>query len=240
MELRGFDPQLTNASIAQRMHWAAGRETTRPEDEAYSLLGIFDVNLPLIYGEGRKAFIRLQEEIIRRTTDQSIFAWRLPILSSHRGFGLLASSPRMFADSGNVVAPSDNFSLERPFAVTNNGVEFVAKVYADEADSALKRARDLDVWILKLNCKILLDGDERRPVYISLGSVASTKSNFVRVSCHDLGQKYHSKALQSKGEQRFYVAAFLDPPFLIPPRQSFSPGASSMNLAREYHSSNQH
>jgi hypothetical protein len=43
---------LDSASIAQRMSWAAGRETTRIEDLAYCLLGIFDVNMPLLYGEG--------------------------------------------------------------------------------------------------------------------------------------------------------------------------------------------
>jgi len=58
------------------MCWAAGRNTTREEDKAYCLLGIFDVNMPMIYGEGSGAFIRLQEEILRRTSDLSIFAWQ--------------------------------------------------------------------------------------------------------------------------------------------------------------------
>ena len=54
----------------------AGRQTTREEDIAYSLLGLFDVNMPLLYGEGSvKAFLRLQEEIMKLTEDQSIFAW---------------------------------------------------------------------------------------------------------------------------------------------------------------------
>jgi len=67
---------LRNASIASRMSWAADRETTRVEDMAYSLLGIFNVNMPLLYGESNKAFTRLQEEIIRGSDDQSIFAWQ--------------------------------------------------------------------------------------------------------------------------------------------------------------------
>jgi hypothetical protein len=65
--------------VATRMKWAAGRETTRIEDRAYSLLGVFDVNLPLIYGEGDKAFLRLQEEIVRTSSDTSVFlhdSWR--------------------------------------------------------------------------------------------------------------------------------------------------------------------
>ncbi|KAI0767143.1 heterokaryon incompatibility protein-domain-containing protein, partial [Fomes fomentarius] len=62
-------------SIAQRMSWVAGRETTRIEDEAYCLMGIFDINMPTLYGEGRRAFRRLQEEIMKRTSDTTIFAW---------------------------------------------------------------------------------------------------------------------------------------------------------------------
>ena len=51
-------------SITERMSWAESRETTREEDKAYSLLSIFDVNMPLIYGEGQeKALKRLREEI---------------------------------------------------------------------------------------------------------------------------------------------------------------------------------
>ncbi|KIM66406.1 hypothetical protein SCLCIDRAFT_58717, partial [Scleroderma citrinum Foug A] len=61
--------------IAQIMSWAANRTTTRVEDRAYSLLGLLDVNMPMLYGEGKKAFHRLQLEIIRISNDQSIFAW---------------------------------------------------------------------------------------------------------------------------------------------------------------------
>jgi hypothetical protein len=64
-----------SASIAQRMAWVANRTTTRLEDIAYCMLGLFDVNMPLIYGEGAKAFVRLQEEILRMSEDYSIFAW---------------------------------------------------------------------------------------------------------------------------------------------------------------------
>ncbi|KAK7966935.1 het domain protein [Apiospora aurea] len=66
---------LSRACVAKRMSWACARKTTREEDIAYCLLGIFDVNMPLLYGEGPKAFYRLQEEIIKRTNDQTILAW---------------------------------------------------------------------------------------------------------------------------------------------------------------------
>jgi len=60
--LRGIS--LSTFSVTERMSWAASRETYRQEDKAYSLLGIFDVNMPLIYSEGKdKAMQRLREEI---------------------------------------------------------------------------------------------------------------------------------------------------------------------------------
>ncbi|KAK0724213.1 hypothetical protein B0H67DRAFT_640777 [Lasiosphaeris hirsuta] len=62
-------------SVARKMYWASNRATTREENMAYCLLGLFDVNMPLVYGEGTvRAFQRLQEEIIKRSGDQSIYA----------------------------------------------------------------------------------------------------------------------------------------------------------------------
>lgn len=77
---------MRTASIAQRMSWASRRKTKRQEDIAYCLMGIFDVNMPLIYGEGNRAFIRLQEEILKRVNDESIFAWSNQ--GSNRPFGI--------------------------------------------------------------------------------------------------------------------------------------------------------
>ena len=70
---------LSTIPVARRMSWASNRKTSRVEDRAYSLLGIFDVNVPLIYGEGPKAFIRLQEEIMKQSNDLSLV--RCPFLS---------------------------------------------------------------------------------------------------------------------------------------------------------------
>ncbi|KAK0714063.1 hypothetical protein B0T26DRAFT_625222, partial [Lasiosphaeria miniovina] len=68
---------LSSMSVAQRMSWAANRETTRIEDMAYFLFGIFDVHMPLIYGEEEKTFQRLQHEIIALVADMGIFGWSL-------------------------------------------------------------------------------------------------------------------------------------------------------------------
>ncbi|KAK3317746.1 heterokaryon incompatibility protein-domain-containing protein [Cercophora scortea] len=91
---------LTQSPVAQRMHWASRRETTRPEDRAYSLMGLFDISMPILYGEGLdKAFTRLQYEIMSRTPDQSILAWYSPHATTYR---LLAESPDDFRNSGLV------------------------------------------------------------------------------------------------------------------------------------------
>ena len=76
---QGDQKKLSDFSIAQRMCWASRRETTRSEDMAYCLLGLFDVNMPLLYGEGgKKAFIRLHEEIMKNFDDHTLFAWTIP------------------------------------------------------------------------------------------------------------------------------------------------------------------
>lgn len=75
LDLLQHQRELYSYSIAQRFSWAAKRKTTRLEDQAYSLLGIFHVNMPLLYGEGSKALRRLQEQILQSTSDLSILAW---------------------------------------------------------------------------------------------------------------------------------------------------------------------
>lgn len=115
---------LDDFSVAQRMSWAAKRKTERIEDRAYSLLGIFDVSLEMIYGEREKAFIRLQERIIQYAADQSIFAWPLEALSTEaldskqRYFGLLAPSPSVFSSCNEISKGTET----KEFGMTNLGL----------------------------------------------------------------------------------------------------------------------
>ena len=95
---------LHSFTVAQRMFWASTRVTTRKEDEAYCLMGLFDVNMPTIYGEGDKAFLRLQEEILKTIPDQTIFIWDWTSNSNlpegyqvHDRRALLAPSPKAFS-----------------------------------------------------------------------------------------------------------------------------------------------
>ncbi|PGH07613.1 hypothetical protein GX51_01621 [Blastomyces parvus] len=108
-----------DVSIAQRMSWASHRVTTKVEDIAYSLLKLFDVNMPILYGEKEKAFIRLQEEIMKQSDDQTLFAWK--ISDSRTYHGLFAKSPAAFADSSDIV-PSTSPWNRSPYSVTNKGL----------------------------------------------------------------------------------------------------------------------
>jgi hypothetical protein len=84
-------------SAAEKLSWVAHRNVTREEDEAYSLFGLFEVNMPLLYGEGReRAFIRLQEAIYNSTADHTLFLFRHSLY--HIDQPLLADSPARFCE----------------------------------------------------------------------------------------------------------------------------------------------
>lgn len=122
--LAGGDHQ--SVSVARKMFWASTRETKRTEDMAYCLLGLFSVNMPLMYGEGRNSFIRLQEEIIKIYDDQSIFAWTIPAANSspYGLHGLLAKSPDAFRETGKLISGLPNkYAGRQPTRVTNTGID---------------------------------------------------------------------------------------------------------------------
>jgi hypothetical protein len=118
--LNGAD--LSTASIAQRFSWAAKRETTRVEDLAYCLMGLFNVHMPMLYGEGMNAFRRLQEEIIKSSDDESIFAWtdNAAIFSTFQG--LFATTPAHFEGCGNIISLSERVHSSNEFVMTNKGL----------------------------------------------------------------------------------------------------------------------
>ena len=116
-------------SVATRMSWASKRQTSRIEDMAYCLLGIFGINMPLLYGEGQKAFMRLQYEIISQIDDDSIFAWTrdLPITFGVQPamLGVLAKWPDDFTNSRYVQNVKRKTTFWRPpYSITNQGLVF--------------------------------------------------------------------------------------------------------------------
>lgn len=103
--------------------WASKRQTTRSEDMAYCLMGLFQVNMPMLYGEGERAFIRLQEAIIARSTDHTLFAWENTL---NPGIGLLAESPSCFMNSSNTIRAHNTRDLH--FTVTNQGIQITLPI----------------------------------------------------------------------------------------------------------------
>lgn len=121
--LTGAD-DLAEGTLASRMSWAASRQTTRLEDTAYCLLGIFNVHMPLIYGEGAQAFRRLQEEISKRYNDLSLFAWESVEENLPEGehfVGVFAPSPEPFTQSSKTI--QSEFDSFPEFSVTNKGLQ---------------------------------------------------------------------------------------------------------------------
>ncbi|KAF5344910.1 hypothetical protein D9758_011538 [Tetrapyrgos nigripes] len=120
-----FKRDVSSFSIAKRMSWAAWRQTTRPEDRAYSLMGLFGVNIPPIYGEGlASAFLRLQREIINVSNDRSIFAWVAdPDDHDTDSRGLLAKSPFEFRWSGSISVSQRFIGADSSFSITNSGTK---------------------------------------------------------------------------------------------------------------------
>jgi hypothetical protein len=172
-------------SIAARMHWAVERQTTRVEDIAYCLLGIFDVTMPLLYGEGKRSFIRLQEAILIREEDQSLFAWHSEFLSENAvggtwqssGFsGLLADSPDRFWDDNDIETAMPLTLTSSPSAVTSKGlgVDFLLLPCGDN-----QVVGEADFRVV-LNCERLRDGQRESPV-IYLKRIWGVGDQFARV-----------------------------------------------------------
>lgn len=120
--------KIREANIAEKMSWLSRRVTTRVEDMAYCMLGIFNVNMPLLYGEGSKAFTRLQEEIIKTSNDHTIFCWTWTDRVPRDWCGLLAPFPETFKDATNFVSVEPLIANKLTFKMTNAGLSITLPV----------------------------------------------------------------------------------------------------------------
>ncbi|KAI4933260.1 hypothetical protein J4E85_003665 [Alternaria conjuncta] len=163
--------------VGRRMAWAAGRQTTKPEDMAYCLIGLFDVSMPMLYGEGaEKAFFRLQEEIIHNSNDLSLFAWTAANGSStYRG--ILARSPEEFASLGNLVLEQD-LRFNPDYSMSNKGLRIV---------TFLKPTEDSEDVIMPLHC-YTAEVQGKRKVHLGVILKHEGASSYVRARPHMLGE----------------------------------------------------
>lgn len=150
--VRQINRLLLRYGVSTKMSWVARRQTTRAEDIAYCLLGIFDVNMPLLYGEGgTKAFRRLQEEIARRSQDQSLLTWES---TGDRVPGLFADNPRMFRD-GHLYRPVRSLR-GTPISFSNGGVELDVHLAPCTMNTnrsiAESQFGEDPIWLAILNC----------------------------------------------------------------------------------------
>ena len=143
---------VAHKSVAQKMSWASGRHTTKAEDRAYCLLGLFGINMPLLYGEGARAFTRFQHEIIRASCDETIFAWQRCFLQPFQDTPLLASAPDDFANAGQILRMK---AFKRPpYTMTNQGLEL--KLHAHSKSYCWKG--NMDHILVVLNCSDAVHG----------------------------------------------------------------------------------
>lgn len=188
LDVLGESRLIHYKTVAQRMSWAAQRETSKVEDLAYCLLGIFNVSMPMLYGEGERAFMRLQEEIIKETNDLTVFAWKAGPGSPPYS-GILAKSARDFASAGRMVQAVAGEEDEE-FSMTNKGIKLNELLLLDS---------DSHDYILRLRCFDLADS---RILGIYLRKVGANR--FVRSRPQDLA------LAESKGESAIiYVAKYI-------------------------------
>ena len=202
------DWPIEGASIARRMSWAAHRKTTRVEDEAYCLLGIFGVNMPLLYGEGRKAFLRLQEEIIKRSEDQSIFAWSLTNPDQELT-GILAPDVDCFEHSNDIIKA--NWRPQAPFTITNLGLELVTQTQMAPPD---KTDNDCEIHIVELNC-CSIGGISVIPEAVEIALILCnhddpprtqrSRCNDLRGQGRDLSAVFPDEYREDVEEQKFHI-----------------------------------
>ena len=164
IQAKDFDG-YQKASTARKMAWAANRATRRVEDRAYSLLGLFDINMPLLYGEGLKAFQRFQLEVFQQSGDESLFAW------SGEGDNVLAPSPESFIGFEDV--EEIRFFRRRSIQLSRNELKLTTPLYAcNHPDTlmVLNCARKGHFWPLTIVMENLSsDLFRRRGIFEGLG-----------------------------------------------------------------------
>lgn len=215
---------LHTIPVCQKMSWASKRLTTKVEDKAYCLLGLFDIHIPLLYGEGKAAFRRLQEAIIDKYNDLSILAWmaKYTVPDAHTsknvmysnpnngevgpmpGFGhsdcyhgILACDPREFEHAGSISScfPKGQSHIYNPeFSNTNKGVKIT---------TFLRKGWPFGSYIMPLMCR-----SDKHSNNQSLGIFLKWVggATYVRANCTELKTLRSKDLQQTPGQDEFYLA----------------------------------
>jgi len=155
---------FSSVGIARRMSWAAHRKSSRVEDQAYALLGIFRINMPMLYGEGERAFVHLQEELIRSSTDHSVFAWSA---GTFAGTDLLARSPSNYEGGRDLVS----WDRPAPYGLSNKRLCITLPVVAEQEASGRRG------YLAVLNCGI--EDDLRGSLALRLRKYAGREEYYI-------------------------------------------------------------
>ncbi|CAM1506860.1 Fc.00g065010.m01.CDS01 [Cosmosporella sp. VM-42] len=178
--------KLKGLSVAEKMRWAAKRQTTRAEDIAYCLMGIFEINMPLLYGEGQeKAFKRLQEEIIKATDDESIYAWCSPEGTPTEVFrGLLADSPANFENSGGSDDLNDLLPKRSRYLTRRSGLSTVMTnrgIHLELPLSPLPTDESGTIYLAFLDCEMRRGQASLNPAILLQRTSWDNDAHFVRI-----------------------------------------------------------
>lgn len=200
---------LKRVSIAAKMSWAAKRKTFRDEDMAYCLLGVFDVALPPLYGEGSKsAFARLQRKILEESSDLSWLVWDSDDSTDNPSGSVLAPSPSVFVNAGRIYEPRSGSYAPTGLSITNYGIHIrlpcvvhhnqlyieLPSLKANWTDrifipvmehmGRLHRVPDQKVWITAERADIL--PSKEMPVVLYAGTHQTVGINTVMPRCYVL------------------------------------------------------
>lgn len=223
--------RLYEIPVCQKMSWASMRQTTKVEDTAYCLLGIFDIHMPLLYGERDAAFIRLQEAIANKYNDLTILAWKSEdtkpeshsskhVMYYSRASGLVgpmkrpgsrecyhgifACSPLEFKHSGSISSCFPHPSIfNSEYTITNKGLKMV---------STLRKGDSFGSYMMPLMCCASTTtrdcpkrpGVRGRSLGIFLKWVGG--STYVRANCTELKSVDPRDLEQDPGQDAFYLA----------------------------------
>jgi hypothetical protein len=226
--------EIHRCSAAQKLSWAAHRRTSRAEDMAYCLLGLLDVNMPLLYGEGTKAFVRLQEKLMRSYDDESILAWpvatgrdeEFTLSGTLKGAyltSLFADTPAKFAHCGNIVQRGF-FGEREPSQIANRGLRMDAVLIPISG-----RQHE---FLAPLKCGISSSHKHypEAPLALHLTLVSREQSLYHRIGCVNLARPELSILKSPVPWRRPWNTGELGQSPLIPKRLRFRVSLSSRSV----------